>query len=139
GQLVLEMRGLTLRHVAADSACDIDEHLFELGWIPRPLEDDAIHDVARLAARPEFVGSLAAAAEGAVAPAERNEAEARTRLLFPRLNRLCSEYIVAALRKLGLDSAAAAPIAEVELAERLGVHRTHRRLFGRLNAILGED
>lgn len=56
-----------------------------------------------------------------------------------QLEALCVDYVLAALRQLGWRPEVGARFTTDELADELGVVDRHRRLFGRLLAILAEE
>jgi acyl transferase domain-containing protein/SAM-dependent methyltransferase/acyl carrier protein len=58
---------------------------------------------------------------------------------LPRVDFLCTTYILETLRRLGLDTLAGVRVSRNDLPARLGVRPEHRRLVERLFAILEED
>jgi acyl transferase domain-containing protein/acyl carrier protein len=57
----------------------------------------------------------------------------------PRTDRVCTAYVLQALRRLGWRPRAGQTFTAAGLAERLGVSRDHLGLFGRLLEFLAED
>lgn len=138
GQALARMEGLRLRRADAKSLRKEAEPFFEdwlyrLDWQPKPKENGSPGrsrlsppETARLA-----VPLLASLAQKYDLPSHH--------ALTSRLNRLSSAYIVGALKELGWEMRPGERVNAGALAGGLGVAGQHRRLFGRLLAILAED
>ncbi len=108
------------------------EWMYEVVW--RDLEErDAPADF--WPAPGDLATTLLATAE---ALAEEEGVGPRTRALADGLERLAQEYAWRALDLLGWASVAGGELTAGELASRLGIAPAHRKLLGRLLAILGE-
>jgi acyl transferase domain-containing protein/protein-L-isoaspartate O-methyltransferase len=137
GNLLLEVEALALRRLpAAAEATDaeMDRWLYDVVWEPSPLAGE---DASPAGLRP-LDELLRPAAAHASALAGSPDAE-RLRVLRPGLDRLCTAFIVGALRELGWEAEPGTAIVPDDLRARLGVAGRYSRLFARLLEILGED
>jgi len=122
-------RDALARAVAQDGSTGL---FYRLDWEPAPLVPTA---ASSLVPPREFVAPLRArfgalAAQHGLAVYEH---------LLPELDRLSFEHIAAALRALGFDATPGRHFEAGDEAGRLGVVAAHRRLFGRLMAVLAEE
>jgi hypothetical protein len=102
----------------------LDDCLYETQWLPRELSVS--------------IPVLARAASAAMAGLrEAAKLDAYDQFL-PRLEALCADFVEHTVRQLGWTPVAGETVIEVALADRLRVVPRHRRLFGRLLAILNE-
>ncbi len=139
GAVFGQVRGLTCKRVTREAMLGdretLEEWFYEVAWRERSLVDRLLSA--------DFVAEPAAVAE-AIRPAaetlqhEAGRDTARQRALSGLLARSSQGYVLQALRTLGWQPRADAPIEAEALREQLGVIETHRRLFGRLLALLGE-
>jgi acyl transferase domain-containing protein/NADPH:quinone reductase-like Zn-dependent oxidoreductase/SAM-dependent methyltransferase/acyl carrier protein len=136
GELVAEIMDMQFKraeHAALARLGErwLDDCLYETRW-----------DTAALLAREPHTWSpdkLMQAASGRLAALLPDDRVAAYDRHLPKLEALCLDYVVHALRRLGWQPAVGDVVRESELADRLRVAATHRRLFGRLLAILGES
>jgi len=110
---------------------------YETQWIPRSrLTDESPRPAA------DFLPATAQLAEQlrprATALARSSGADGSGRAL-EEIEAAALRYATTALRQLGLADAAAEPIEESRLADRLGIAPRHRRLFGCMIAMLVEN
>ena len=59
--------------------------------------------------------------------------------LLPQLDRLCGDYVIWALHRLGWRIESGRPVSTGHLAAQLGIANRHQRLLARLLEILDED
>ena len=110
---------------------------YETRWVPRSRLDD---QAPRPAA--DFLPASAQLAETLrprVASLANEFGLDRSGHTLHAIETVAVQYAANALRHLGLAEAAAEPITESLLAERLGIAPRHRRLFTRIMAMLQED
>jgi acyl transferase domain-containing protein len=134
GRVVAELREAQLKRVSRDALAHLgerwlDESLFETTWRPAPIEPAAV------ALAP---ADLAAAGQKAVPALKQAAAIDSYDAFLPRLEAMCADYVVRAMKRLGWTPAAGEPVDESALADRLRVAARHRRLFGRFLGILSE-
>jgi acyl transferase domain-containing protein/acyl carrier protein len=132
GQLVAELEGFQLQRVARNVLEGpeekwLAENAFEPIWRPAPAPVQGPAPAELAAAAEHALDGLCAAA----GLAEYDE-------VLPRLEGACIELTVRGLRRLGWEPAAGEDVHADALADRLKVLPRHRRLFGRLLAILAE-
>ena len=88
-------------------------------------------------------GELLDAAEKTIVSTSTNRETHQTLAAYsdflPRVDQLCTIYILEALHRLGLDTLEGVRVSRYDLPARLGVQPEHRRLLERLFAILEED
>ena len=140
GRLVGEVLGVRLRRARREAlglagSGAPAEWLYEVTWEPSPLPDEP---ACASASSPSPV-VLAAQVEPAFRALAAAPAVATYDAVVPALEALASRYIVAALGELGWTPVVGERVAVDTLAKRLGVVTRHRRLLGRLLAILAED
>ena len=140
GRLVGEVLGVRLRRARREALGLAGggapaEWLYEVMWEPSPLPDEP---ACARASSPSPV-ALAAQVEPAFRALAAAPAVATYDAVVPALEALASRYIVAALGELGWTPVVGERVAVDTLAKRLGVVTRHRRLLGRLLAILAED
>jgi acyl transferase domain-containing protein len=87
----------------------------------------------------ELLGAATKAIDAMCSERDMHRAIAAYGEFFPRLDRLCTSYILEALGKLGANLQEGTHLSLVDLHEKLGVQAQHRRLIERLFAVLEED
>ncbi|MCP5420384.1 MAG: SDR family NAD(P)-dependent oxidoreductase [Gammaproteobacteria bacterium] len=136
GALLAEMREIQLKRVTNDALERLGDRwldgcLYETHWDFQPIE---------ITKRP-YDGSPQAFAQQADAGLDKLLMAVGLSAyddFLVRFEALCVDYVVQALRRLGWAPSVGTRIEAGVLAEQLGVASIHRRLFGRLLAILGE-
>lgn len=134
GALLAELQGLQLKRVDRDALARLgdrwlDTCLYETRWI------DAAPAEALSAWLPT---ALAAEAERSLPALARSVDIAGYDRFLQAFDALCLDYAVQALQGLGWAPAPGTKVDAGQLAAELGVLPAHRRLFGRLLAILAE-
>ncbi len=137
GSLIAELGQAQLKRVGRDALNRLgerwlDECLFETQW-----------KTAALAASTVPAGNwvpaiLAKAAAAAIDGLHQFAGIEAYDAFLVRLESLCVDYTLQAMNRLGWMPVQGEAVTEHQLAERLGVVSRHRRLFGRLLAILAE-
>ncbi|MBI4997000.1 MAG: polyketide synthase dehydratase domain-containing protein, partial [Rhodocyclales bacterium] len=136
GGLLARLDDVQLKRVGRDALGRLgerwlDDCLYETRWLPRELP-------GTMPGHALSIPVLAKAASAAMAGLrESAKLDAYDRFL-PRLEALCADYVEHTVRQLGWTPMAGETVIEAELADRLKVASRHRRLFGRLLAILNE-
>ncbi|MCK8516799.1 type I polyketide synthase [Methylonatrum kenyense] len=120
--------GETAGTAAAQSRDEGDGLLWLRRWIDDPGGSGVMDPEAVVAVLDDRVAGLVEAHGGAI-----------YRDFLPRLDALCTVYVVQALREMGLKLIPGETLEEGDLRDRLGVLPEHRRLFHRLLEILAED
>jgi acyl transferase domain-containing protein/acyl carrier protein len=131
GTPVAELADVQLKRVSRDALGRLGER-----WLDEALYETQWRDAPRTDA-PDMAALSRAAGDAAPALREAAGIDAYDTFL-PRLEALCVEYVVEAMTRLGWRPEAGERVDEAALAERLRVAPRHRRLFGRLLAILAE-
>ncbi|NUO78855.1 SDR family NAD(P)-dependent oxidoreductase, partial [candidate division KSB1 bacterium] len=139
GALVAELRGLLVKRTGAEALQSVLQEsiagwLYEIAWRPQPLSNKTMPQ--------PLLGAPAQLAEAAQAllPSLRAEADlAAYEELLPKLDRLCSAYVVQALRRLGWNFSLHQRFQSEALARQLGVIDKQQRLFGCMLAMLADD
>ena len=112
---------------------DLREWLYELKWRSKPV------DVPKAA---DFIPAPAKIVEQVEPQVQALEVEHGVEVykeFLPKLDNLCSVYIVQALTQLGLEWGEGAGFSTEALVKQFGIAEQHKRLFGRMLEILGED
>ncbi len=112
----------------------IDHWLYEIAW--KPLDEQAPAGV--WAPLPEIDG-LAGSLHNHLDFFSQASGLNRFEELRPRLDAVCSAFIVRALREAGANPIVGVEFERENLANELKIIPTHRQLFGRLLEILAED
>ncbi|MBI4995373.1 MAG: SDR family NAD(P)-dependent oxidoreductase [Rhodocyclales bacterium] len=129
GELLARLEDVQLKRVGRDALGRLgerwlDDCLYETQWLPREL--------------PVSIPVLARAASAAMAGLrEAARLDAYDQFL-PRLEALCADYVEHTVRQLGWTPVPGETFVATALADQLRVATRHRRLFGRLLAILNE-
>lgn len=129
GGLLARLDDVQLKRVGRDALGRLgerwlDDCLYETQWLPREL--------------PVSIPVLAKAASAAMAGLRESAKLDAYDQFLPRLEALCADYVEHTVRQLGWTPVAGETVIEAVLADRLKVAPRHRRLFGRLLAILNE-
>lgn len=129
GELLAKLDDVQLKRVGRDALGRLgerwlDDCLYETQWLPREL--------------PVSIPVLARAASVAMAGLRESAKLDAYDQFLPRLEALCADYVEHTVRQLGWTPVAGETVSEAALADRLRVVPRHRRLFGRLLAILNE-
>ncbi len=138
GELLAEVREVTLKRVARDALSRIterwlDDCLYEVVW--RETAEPAASEQASSLPEP---GALLAAARAVLPALEKSSGLEAYDVFLPRFEQLCVSYTLAALRELGWSPKPGERVSAPALAEHLGVLGKHGKLFARLLAILSE-
>jgi acyl transferase domain-containing protein/NADPH:quinone reductase-like Zn-dependent oxidoreductase/SAM-dependent methyltransferase/acyl carrier protein len=136
GHLLAEVREVQLKRVTRDALERLGER-----WLDQCLYATRWLAVSAAADQPVHVWSAAGLAATASAEAGRLRDASGVDgydSFLPRLEDLCAQYTVCAMRRLGWTPAAGTEISASELASSLEVASEHRRLFTRLLQILEE-
>ncbi len=135
GALLAELSGLHLKRARPDALgparlpSRVRNMIHEILWREAPPAGESLPRPSRIAERVlPLLGELAAA----------NALDAYASFI-PGLDRLASAYVVRAIRALGFRFAAGERFEAETLRRTLGVLDKHRRLFGRMLAMLAED
>ncbi len=137
GGLIAELLDVRLKRASADTLGRqgeraLDDCLYQVAWRAVPAVADAPPEALPVAA-------MAAAAAAAVEPLRAAVGLEAFDTGLPRLDRLCAEFIVQALQRMGWAPAPGERVDSAGLAVRLKVVQRHRALLGRLLAILADD
>ncbi len=135
GSVLAEISGIHLKRASAAllshlGQADSGDWLYQVAWHAAPLAEPT---------------GLAApqAVQAAVAPLvdvyKAEYGQDRYADLSPRLDALCVDYVVQALHKLGWRPQPGERVTADELCDRLGILPQHKRLVGRLCAMLAAD
>ena len=140
GRLLVEARGLRCQSVggkSGDGADSLDDLLYEYRWQFQPRAGQARPVGAGGLPAPSLIAADVQAEAGRLALEQR--VRERYDSLDPRRNALCSSLIWQAFTQLGVDVRPGMKLDADALMERHAIVPRHRRLLGRLLAILGED
>jgi acyl transferase domain-containing protein/SAM-dependent methyltransferase/acyl carrier protein len=109
--------------------------LYDLEWRPSPGDREA-------GRAPDYIpdtGSLKKTIDRQAAALRRSRSDGEDDRGYEDIDRLCRDYILEALEKLGCEFSIGDAFSTASLRARLGVIDRHQRLFARLMTILGED
>jgi acyl transferase domain-containing protein/acyl carrier protein len=136
GTILAEALHVQLKRVTRDALERLgdrwlDDCLYDIVWRDAPR--DAQSDVLRWS--PRLLTKTANAVVDQLVATAKLDAYEPFRL---RVNELCADYVVDAFHRLGWRPEIGAEFTTDGLARQLGIAQNHRRLFGRLLAILAE-
>jgi amino acid adenylation domain-containing protein len=109
-----------------------DDLFYQVTWQPAPL---TVRAAPLLVGPRQFASTVI---ESFATLSTRNEMSVYDRLL-PKLDRICGEYVVNAMRDLGFDATVGRRFAPDSEALSLGIAPHNARLFARLLEMLAED
>ena len=140
--IVAELTDIVFKRTAPETLLNasrrsISRWFYQIAWKPKPLPADPGSILAA-----DFLPDPRGLAKSAATHLPRLDRELQFSSfaeLFPELDLLCQEFIVAALAKLNWRPMAGEKIDPAELAAALGITERHRKLWGRLLEILRED
>ena len=140
--IVAELTDIVFRRTSPEALLNasrrsISRWFYQIAWKPTPLPADP-GSISAADFLPDPRG-LAKSAATHLPRLDRELQFASFAELFPELDLLCQEYIVAALVKLNWKPMAGEKIDRAELAAALGIADRHRKLWVRLLEILRED
>ena len=133
--LLVEIRGIRLKRANQTllgrlGQSDINEWLYQIAWEPAPLPESA----------PMIFPSVIQAQIAPMVNASKAEyGQDRYSELSPEIDRLCGDYVVHALQKLGWQPHVSERFDLDELGKNLGILPQHRRLLVRLFDMLAAD
>jgi acyl transferase domain-containing protein/NADPH:quinone reductase-like Zn-dependent oxidoreductase/SAM-dependent methyltransferase/acyl carrier protein len=138
--LLVEVQGLKCRRMEdakQKSKTSIEGLLYEYEWIlqPRP-EEKKIHNASFMPS-PRSINKKLMPSIGNYSV--QHEREKFYSIVEPKMDRLCSEYIVEAMKKLGFDFKKNSLFKPEDLARELKISHEHSRLFVRLLELLEKD
>lgn len=138
GELVAEIEGLHLKRASREALLQAtrrraDDWLYQVQWQAKP---------PALVLGPDYLPApqqLAAQVDPHFAVLSQQSDLALYQRLAPQSEAMCAAYIVKALRQLGWAFHLGESVSVDSLSTCLGVVAPHRRLLGRILAILAED
>ncbi len=140
GEIVAEVTGLRLKRASRDALMriaqtQVDWHdwLYQVEWQPAP--PSSLGSAAELPTPLE----IADYASGTATALTKNSGLVLYGQLRPKLDLLSAGYIWYALQQLGWQPRSGEHVTTDDLAERLGILDSYRRLLGRLLGMLAED
>ena len=142
GQVVAVVQGIAVRRSDAEALRAIahkepEDLIYEVKWLPPAGAPQAgAVGPAGLSASPMQIAGRLQQKAGDLAAHNHLE---MYRELFPKMDSLCSAYIIRAFRELGWKPAPGEAFSSDVMAEQLGIAKQHRLLFRRFLEMLAED
>ena len=138
GNILVEIKGLRCRNIEETSAEFLDDLLYQYEWRLTPLGggESSYRDARYLPAPGRIKAGLEPVLKEILEMYSRKEYYS---VIEPKLNALCTAYIVEGMRTLGFQFGGQEPFTTEEFCSRFGIALQHGKLCERLLSMLAKE